>query len=192
MNPFGRRVLVKILETDSVLEKLYGMQLLVENLALAIFKQVAASNIEPVLTDLLGYVERDEARHVALGVLYLPKLLAGASAGARARNWLFNIELFLLTIAGGQMIDPHLKALGVNHRQLGETAQRLHAQVLRQMGEDSGLREGQRVKGSYGLTARQQRWMLDSLHPAGPPTPRHARALRVFDKATRKVASWMS
>ena len=192
MNPFGRRVLVKILETDSVLEKLYGMQLLVENLALAIFKQVAASNIEPVLSDLLEYIERDESRHVALGVLYLPKLLAKASAAEHAHNWMFNMELFLLTIGGGQLLDPHFQVLGIDHRQLGETAQRLHSQVLRQMGEDSGLRDGQRVRGSYGLTARQQRWMLDSLHPSKPMTPRHAQVLDAFSRATRTVAGWMS
>ncbi|HEY3815995.1 MAG TPA: ferritin-like domain-containing protein [Polyangiaceae bacterium] len=192
MNPFGRRLLVKILETESVLEKLYGMQLLVENLALAIFKQVAATGIEPVLTELLAYVERDESRHVALGVMYLPKLLAQASPGERARNWMFNIELFLLTIGGGQLLDPHFKALGVDHRQLGSTAQRLHEQVLRQMGEDMGLQPGQRVRGSYGLSKRQREFMLDFLHPAGEMSPRHARALKVVERATRTVAGWMS
>ena len=139
LNPFGRRLLVKILETDSVLEKLYGMQLLVENMALAIFKRVAASNIEPVLTDLLAYVERDESRHVALGVMYLPKLLAEATPAQRAKNWVFNVELFLLTVGGGQLIDEHFHALGIDHRELGATAQRLHEQVLRQMREDAGL-----------------------------------------------------
>jgi len=192
MNPFGRRVLVKILETDSVLEKLYGMQLLVENLALAIFKQVAASGIEPVLTDLLAYIERDESRHVALGVLYLPKLLAQASAAEHARNWMFNMELFLLTVGGGQLLDPHFQALGIDHRQLGATAQRLHEQVLREMGEESGLGPGKRVRGAYGLSRRQQRWMLDFLHPAGAMSPRHARARQVVDRATRTVAGWMS
>jgi ribonucleotide reductase beta subunit family protein with ferritin-like domain len=192
MNPFGRRMLVKILETESVLEKLYGMQLLVENLALAIFKQVAASGIEPVLTDLLAYVERDESRHVALGVIYLPKLLAQASAVERARNWAFNMELFFLTIGGGQLLDPHFKALGVDHRQLGATAQRLHEQVLRQMSEDSGLKPGQRVRGSYGLSVRQRQWMLDFLHPAGPTSPAVTRARKVVNRATRTVAGWMS
>ena len=192
LNPFGRRLLSKILETDSVLEKLYGMQLLVENMALAIFKRVGASGIEPVFTDLLEYVERDESRHVALGVMYLPKLLARASSVERARNWLFNIELFLLTIGGGQLLDPHFQALGIDHRELGATAQRLHEQVLRQMHEDSGLRPGQRLRGAYGLTRRQQQLMLDFLHPAGAISPGHERARRVLDRATRTVAGWMS
>jgi hypothetical protein len=192
MNPFGRRVLVKVLETDSLLEKLYGMQLLVENLALALFKQVAASRIEPVLTDLLAYIERDESRHVALGVLYLPKLLARATPAEHAHNWLFNMELFLLTIAGGQLLDRHFVALGVDHRQLGATAQRLHSQVIRDMGEQSGVGAGKHVRGAYGLSSRQQRWMLDFLHPAGPMSPGHARARGVVERATQTVAGWMS
>ena len=191
INPFGRRVLRKILETESVLEKLYGMQLLVENLALAIFKRVAASNVEPVLTDLLAYVERDESRHVALGVMYLPKLLAQATPLERAKNWAFNVELFFLTIGGGVLMDPHFKALGIDHRELGATAQRLHEQVLKQMREDAGLPHGQHVRGAYGLTRRQQQLMLDFLHPAGPVSPRHATAMRALDRATRTVAQWM-
>lgn len=191
LNPFGRRLLVKILETDSVLEKLYGMQLLVENMALAIFKRVAASNIEPVLTDLLAYVERDESRHVALGVMYLPKLLAEASSFERAKNWLFNIELFLLTIGGGQLMDRHFEVVGIDHRELGATAQRLHEQVLRQMRDDSGLPSGQKLRGAYGLTRRQQKLMLDFLHPEGPISPGHARARRALDRATHTIATWM-
>ncbi len=192
LNPFGRRVLVRILETESVLEKLYGMQLLVENLALAIFKRVAESRIEPVLSDLLEYVERDEARHVALGVMYLPKLLARATPLERAHNWAFNMELFLLTIGGGELLDPHFAALGIDHRELGATAQRLHEQVLKQMAEDSGLPPGQHLKGAYGLSRRQQQWMLDFLHPDKSLSPRLQVARRAVNRATRQVASWMT
>jgi hypothetical protein len=191
LNPFGKRVLVRILETESVLEKLYGMQLLVENLALAIFKRVAASRIEPVLTDLLEYVERDESRHVALGVMYLPKLLARTTRRERAHNWMFNMELFLLTLAGGEVLDPHFVKLGIDHRELGMTAQRLHEQVIKQMAEDSGLRPGEHVRGAYGLTRRQHLMMNDFLHPAGPMSPTHARARGAFNRATLKVASWL-
>lgn len=192
LNPFGRRLLTRILGTESVLEKLYGMQLLVENLALAIFKRVAASRIEPVLSNLLEYVERDEARHVALGVMYLPKLLAKATPLERAHNWAFNMELFLLTVGGGELLDPHFAALGIDHRELGATAQRLHTQVLRQMAEDSGLPEGQHLRGAYGLTRRQQQWMLDFLHPATPLSPSLQVARRAVTRATHQVASWMA
>jgi hypothetical protein len=192
VNPFGTRVLRRILETDSVLEKLYGMQLLVENLALAIFKRVAESNIEPVLTELLGYVERDESRHVALGVMYLPKLLARTTGLQRAHNWMFNVELTLLTIAGGELLDPHFRALGIDHRELGATAQRLHEQVIKQMAEDAGLPKGHHLRGVYGLSRRQQQAMLDFLHPEVPLKGGVARARTLVSRGIHAVAARMA
>lgn len=194
LNPYGRRLLTRILGTGSVLQKLYGMQLLVENLALAIFRRLAESRVEPVLTDLLAYIERDESRHVALGVLYLPRLLAQTTRLERARNWAFNVELFLLSTAGGQLLDPHFKAMGLDHRELGNTIFRLHQQMLKQMAQELDLPAGQKVEGVYGLSRRQQGWLVDFLHPAdeGAMTPRHRRALRAFDQAIRLGARAMA
>ena len=42
----------------------------------SLFRSVAQAGVEPVISELMPYFERDEARHVGLGVLYLPKLLA--------------------------------------------------------------------------------------------------------------------
>jgi hypothetical protein len=193
LNPYGRRLLIRILETRPLLQKLYGMQLLVENLALAIFKRLTETRVEPVLTDLLGYIERDESRHVALGVLYLPRLLASTTPLERARNWAFNVELFLLSTAGGQLLDPHFKAMGLDHRELGQTIMRLHQQVLRQMAQELGLAPGQRIRGVYALSRRQQGWLIDFLHPADEAAMSacHRRALRAFDEAVRLGARAM-
>jgi hypothetical protein len=194
VNPYGRRVLVRILETESVVEKLYGMQLTVENLALAIFKRLQESRVEPVLCDLLAYVERDESRHVALGVLYLPRLLARTTALERARNWAFNIELFVLTIAGGFLLDRHFRAMGVDHRELGLTAMRLHQQVIRQMAEEAGLPPGATVKGVYGLTRAQHTALIDFLHPVDEAalTPRLRRARAAVDRAVTTAARFLA
>jgi hypothetical protein len=51
------------------------MQLLAEGTAMVIFRFLADAKIEPVLSELLPYIEKDEARHVGLGVLYLPQRL---------------------------------------------------------------------------------------------------------------------
>jgi hypothetical protein len=187
LNPYGTRLLNRILGAESMLEKLYGMQLLVENLALAIFRRLVESKVEPVLTDLLVYVERDEARHVALGVMYLPRLLSRASRLERAHNWAFNVELFLLTIGGGQLLDPHLKAMGVDHRELGHTVWRLHQQVIRQMADELGLPTGAHVDGVYGLTGKQQTRLVDFLHPADESalSPGQERARRVLDRVVK-------
>jgi hypothetical protein len=190
INPFGERLLRKILGASSVVEKLYGMQLTVENMALGIFRRIVAADIEPVLTELLGYIERDESRHVALGVLYLPKLLGKTTALERAKNFLFNVELFVLTAAGGEMLDPYLVTLGINHRELGVTVGRLHRQLTFRMAEEEGLPEGDTPKGVYGLTERQHAQIVDFLHPLDrakmPPGQRFARDL--FHRATLAIA----
>ena len=68
-----------VMNADSLPKKLLGMQLMVEPVALTLFHIVKRLEIEPVLTHLLPYYERDEARHVALGVQYLPALLSKMS-----------------------------------------------------------------------------------------------------------------
>jgi hypothetical protein len=190
VNPFGRRVLQNILGTESVIEKLYGMQLTVETLALGIFRGLEASRVEPVLSDLLAYIERDESRHVALGVLYLPKLLARATPIERAKNWAFNVELFLLTLAGGQFLDKHFRALGLDHRQLGLTIMKLHQQVIRQMAEEAGLPSGAHVRGVYGLSTKQHLAMVDFLHPEDEEamTATHRLARGALDRVVQMAA----
>jgi hypothetical protein len=194
VSPFARRLFRRLLATDSIAEKLNGMQLLVENLALAIFKQVAASKIEPVLTDLLTYIERDEARHVALGILYLPRLLRRMSRLERARNRLFSMELFLLSVAGGQYLDRHFQTLGLDHRELGVSVGRVHQHMMRQMVEEEGLKAGERIPGLYGLSARQHDWLVDFLHPADPQAgaPAMKRARRLFAVAVQAAARLMN
>jgi hypothetical protein len=178
LNVYGRRILTRILETRSLLRKLYGMQLLVETMALAIFKRVKEARFEPVLADLLEYVERDESRHVALGVMYLPKLLARTTRAERLGNWAFNMELFALSMAGGRVLDPHFNALGIDHRELSLGMMRLHQQVIRKMADEHGTK---RVEGVYGLSARQQLLLVDTLYPKELP-PMHAWALGRLDK----------
>ena len=49
----GRRLLVNILETESLVHKLIGMQLLTESKSLGIFRGLCEAEIEPVLVELL-------------------------------------------------------------------------------------------------------------------------------------------
>jgi hypothetical protein len=192
LNPFGRRVLARILETESPLQKLYGMQLLVENLALAIFKRLEETRIEPVLTELLTYIERDESRHVALGVLYLPTLLRTTTRAERAKNWAFNMELFSLLIAGGILLDPHFQKVELDHRELGLGSFRLHRQVVRNMAEEEGV-SVRELKGVYGISERQHMMLVDFFHPAkerAELSDLHRRALGAVERGVRRAARW--
>jgi hypothetical protein len=194
LNPLARRVLLKILDTRSPLQKLSGMQLLVETLALAIFKKVAETRVEPVLTDLLGYIERDESRHVGLGVLYLPKLLARATPMERARLGAFTFECFLFTIASGRRHHQDFIAVGIDHRDLAMTSARFHHRIVGEMAEAAGLRPGQKVRGVYGLSKKQHQAIVDFLQPEDPAriSTRHRRALAAMDRAISVAERAMS
>ena len=51
--------------------KFIGMQIIIEGLALAAFQMLKGLSKDPLLTQLLHYIIRDEARHVTFGINYL-------------------------------------------------------------------------------------------------------------------------
>ena len=70
--------LLDVILTDSRWDfKYLGMQIMVEGLALAAFGVMREMTDEPLLKQLTGNVIRDEARHVAFGVLSLKEFYEG-------------------------------------------------------------------------------------------------------------------
>ena len=59
--------------------KFIGMQLIIESLALAAFHVQKVHSADPLLRDVLEYVTRDEARHVAFGVAYMEQFVKALS-----------------------------------------------------------------------------------------------------------------
>jgi ribonucleotide reductase beta subunit family protein with ferritin-like domain len=79
--------------TDSRWDMKYlGMQIMVEGLAMAAFGYMHAMCQEPLLTDLTHYVMRDEARHVAFGVLALQDYYGDLTARVRREREEFLFE----------------------------------------------------------------------------------------------------
>jgi hypothetical protein len=114
----SRAVLDLVLRTDSMLEKLTGMQLMVETLALTIFQLVREAEVEPVLCDLLRYYERDEARHVGLGIQHLPEMMRRASRWEAARAVWFQMKIVGWTLRGLKELEPDFRALGISPRRV--------------------------------------------------------------------------
>lgn len=114
INWFTRVVLDYLLKTDNLVYKLVGMQLLVENIAVHLFKNVAEINVEPVLTDLMPYFEKDEARHVGLGVMYLPELLRELGPVEQAKLAVFQAFVYGMVVLGGYSLMPEFEKLGIN------------------------------------------------------------------------------
>ena len=71
--PALKRVLDGTLQTGDWLQKLVGMQIVVEGLALYSFREMRTLTEEPLLKGLLTYVARDESRHHAYGVQYVER-----------------------------------------------------------------------------------------------------------------------
>jgi len=135
--PAGNRILNEILQADSLAKKLVGMQLMVEPIALTLFQLVRENNLEPVLSELLSYYERDEARHIALGVNYLPQLIKKMSPPELVDFYIWQIRMFMIELDGVREMEEDFRALDIEPRQairLGQTKQ-LHAGrlVMRQM-----------------------------------------------------------
>jgi hypothetical protein len=79
--------------TDSRWDMKYlGMQIMVEGLAMAAFGYMHSMCQEPLLTDLTHYVMRDEARHVAFGVLALQDVYKDLSEHQRREREEFLYE----------------------------------------------------------------------------------------------------
>jgi hypothetical protein len=74
INSHLRTLLDRVLTDPRWDMKYLGMQILIEGLALASFRMIHDFTVEPLIKNLLHMVMRDEARHVAFGVLSLREL----------------------------------------------------------------------------------------------------------------------
>ena len=118
LDPYFRIALRRLLCARSLELKLFAMQILAEGAAQAIFRFLADARIEPVLSEILPYIERDEARHVGLGILHLPERLSrlGPRQCRRLANKVGAIgDLF---IANQLRYVHYYRALGLEPRDL--------------------------------------------------------------------------
>jgi len=133
------KALNMVLTTNSLPKKLLGMQLMVEPIALTIFQEVRRIQAEPVLSDLLEYFERDEARHVALGVHYLPSVIKGMSTVKITSLITWQLRLFMLELKGLKDLSPDFKNLGLDPEQLFSLAEAKQLDALQKFVEELGL-----------------------------------------------------
>ena len=126
---WARRVLTRTLETNDLLKKLVGMQLTVETIALVAFQRVRELEVEPVLSELMPFYERDEARHIGLGVQLVPKLISELSAAGAVDLALFQLDLLTATPFSLKSIERDLLNIGVDPRSLLGIAFRRQADI---------------------------------------------------------------
>lgn len=84
VQPILKSILKDIVETPHWQAKTVGMQVILEGLALGTFINVRAATGCQLLRDLLTYVTKDEARHVAFGNIYLTESISEMHPDDRA------------------------------------------------------------------------------------------------------------
>ena len=141
IDPYSQKVLDITLDTPSLAHKLLGMQLMIETIALTIFAEVRALRIEPVLTELLGYYEKDEARHVGLGTQFLPQLLRRMSRTEAIGTTLFQLRLIFWTLASLKAMQKDFEALGIETRGLMRRGRAKQLAALEEMWAGAGVKD---------------------------------------------------
>jgi hypothetical protein len=140
LNKHADKFLSYILDANHVSKKLLGMQLMVEPLALTLFKIVREKNIDPVLSDLLMMFERDEARHVAFGTLHLPEVLKEMSIAQRTDLWIWQFRGYMKQFNILYSMEDSFKQLGINPRTVYESARKKQLHALNMMAEEMGIK----------------------------------------------------
>lgn len=138
LDPYFAIGVRRLLATKDLTVKLFAMQLLAEGTAMAIFRFLADAKVEPVLTELLPYIEKDEARHVGLGVLYLPERLR--ELPRRELMKIRDITYGIGDLFGATQIRfaRHYAAIGADPRDLFRAADKMLHELSQKIGPIPG------------------------------------------------------
>lgn len=134
-----RQLLNLILRTDNLAYKILGMQLMVETLALTIFQTIRLAKPEPVLAELMKYYERDEARHVGLGMQYLPVLMKDMNKLEVAGVFAFQARILAYSMWEMKAIEKDFAVLGIEARDIIDRGRIKQMVVMRQTFESLGI-----------------------------------------------------
>jgi hypothetical protein len=122
-----------------------------------------------VLTELLYYFERDEARHVGLGVLALPDVLAGLNEREAIALWWFQTKMQFEMIASGMTLTKAFDTLGIDQGEMNAQGFRYHAEILKRMRKADGTErtgaDAASVKGLFKMSKRGQNRFQELLFP---------------------------
>lgn len=169
LHAYSRTVLREILDTKVLTFKLVGMQLLVENAALSLFKMVARCEVEPVLADLMPYFEKDEARHVGLGMNYLPSLMAKMSTLEIVRLHAYQARIYSMLFWETMLLRNDFDRLGLDVNESSRFTLRLQLDIATQMGkfarDGDSKREGRGVYIEPELLRRTHSFSIDAFLP---------------------------
>jgi hypothetical protein len=182
LDPYFAAAARTMLDERDLNLKLMAMQLLAEGTAQSIFDFLHDARIEPVLTDLLPYIERDEARHVGLGIMHLPDRLAQLSpreCRRIARKVMTIGDLFAATQV---VLLPHYDTLDLDARDLFRRADKMLHGLSQKLGRVPGT--GEEYFRTFDPTSSTYQAQLDFVLPPKDREP--SRGSRIL----HRVVHW--
>jgi hypothetical protein len=96
LNPALEHLVHRLLDSDHYGEKIVGMQIFLEGVAVGLFQRFQKDSPDPLMRDLIQLVLRDESRHAGFGVIYLADKFRDVSVAERRRVEDFVAELWRL------------------------------------------------------------------------------------------------
>ena len=96
LNPALEDLVHRLLESDHYGEKIVGMQIFLEGIAVGLFQRFQHDSPDPLMRDVIQLVLRDESRHAGFGVIYLADKFRDVSAAERRRVEDFVADLWRL------------------------------------------------------------------------------------------------
>jgi hypothetical protein len=116
IDPMLESIVHRILDSDYYGEKIVGMQIFLEGIAVGLFQVFQRESPDPLLRDLMRGVLRDESRHAGFGVMYLANKFEHATEAEKKRTEEFVGDL--LRGFGAMMGGPFLASTfaDIRHR----------------------------------------------------------------------------
>jgi len=139
LNKHADRFLSYIQGANHISKKLLGMQMMVEPLALTLFRIVREKDVDPVLSDLLIMFERDEARHVAFGMLHLPSVLREMTMAQRVDLWIWQFRGYMKQFQILYSLEESFEQLGIRPRRVYEAARKKQLNAINLMADEMGI-----------------------------------------------------
>ena len=136
---FARQLLTDLVKTNDVPSKMVGMHLFVENIANHTLSALQKAIHDPLVSDVLAYIARDEKKHTAIAVLYLPQLLKKLSPIAATRLKAKQAKWVMMGL--GMVWDGYepARVLGIDLGAAGQKALKDHYRLLDRMDSTRGL-----------------------------------------------------
>lgn len=165
LEPRTRALIDVVLTSDDLDHKLIGMQLFIESVALTLFKALRDRAICPILTELLVFFERDEARHVGFGVQFAPDLVRNLGPVGRVALDAFQLRILANALFSLRANSPHLRSLGLDPARMARHGLERMFQTVALLAEANG-RELPAIAGPR--VARAFEAAIEGLFPVEP------------------------